>query len=79
MAVDQPWREVQRVIRRGGWVRKVEGKGAGTSHEPYVSDSYPGKVLNIPKHGKDGIVKAVYIQEIIEAMGRENCPEYWAG
>ncbi|CAK9785607.1 unnamed protein product [Cutaneotrichosporon oleaginosum] len=75
MTVPQPWTKVKPILCKAGWVPKAEGKGKGTAHERWV---HPDKTyeLNIPHHGK-GLVKAYYIEEIIELLGRENCPDSW--
>ncbi|BEI89627.1 uncharacterized protein CcaverHIS019_0209890 [Cutaneotrichosporon cavernicola] len=78
MARDQPWRDVLRVICKLGWVRKYPGKGNGSAHEPWVHPVETA-VLNIPKHGRDGLVKAVYIQQIINLIGWWHCPDSWLG
>ncbi|BEJ12527.1 hypothetical protein CspHIS471_0209870 [Cutaneotrichosporon sp. HIS471] len=78
MARDQPWRDVLQVICKLGWVRKHPGKGNGSAHEPWV---HPIEIVvpNIPKHGRDGLVKAIYIQQIINQIGWRNCPDSWLG
>jgi hypothetical protein len=79
MAVDVHWRNVITVLKKHGWVLKYSGKGKGTAHDAWGHPARPGIVLNIVKHGKDGIVKAWGVQQIMDEVGRYNCPPEWSG